>query len=441
MIRKVILLLGVLHLILLTPVITNAQVIHEVQNGDSLYKISRQYNKNLDEIAKLNGLSKENRLVIGQSLLLPGSTYIVQPGDNLWKIAHRHAMKKEAVMAHNQLKNEVIIPGQKLQILRSAKTTIWTGKYFTPKDKKYNEWILNVNKNVLSSVFMFDYHPDYNGNLSQLQLNHANTIAWNKNIPPYATISNLSAEGFDPKLTHHLISNAEVRKRFIKNIHALLHNNEYKGVIIDFERVYPRDRSDFGEFMKELAENLHPSGMKIMIAVPPMQGDQSPSYSAGYNYKTIGKYVDTMFLMTYDWHWPGGPSGPIAPINKVRETLNYAVSVVPPSKLMLGIPMYAYDWTISGKKKKGTAYAQQRAVNLYISHQSQVHYDEKAASPWFRYVDEQGMQHEVWFEDPRSLLAKFRLVKEYRLAGLGCWHLGLVMPQTEELLTEEFNLR
>lgn len=262
-----------------------------------------------------------------------------------------------------------------------------------------------------------------------------------KNLPPYATITNLSEKGFDPDLIHHLMSSAKVRKRFINNIHSLLHNHDYKGVVIDFERIHPKDRNHLNQFIKEATQELHPSGMQVLIAVPPKEGDQNPSYAAGYDYKTFGKYVDKMFLMTYDWHWLGGLSGPIAPINRVRSTVNYAVSVVPKSKLMLGIPQYAYDWTISRNKRTDTAYSTLQAISLYISHKSEVHFDETAASPWFRYIDDQGALHEVWFEDPRSLLAKFRLVKEFGLAGMGCWHLGLTTPQTDKILLEEFNIR
>jgi spore germination protein len=117
------------------------------------------------------------------------------------------------------------------------------------------------------------------------------------------------------------------------------------------------------------------------------------------------------------------------------------VSVVPNSKLLLGIPQYAYDWTITGEKKAGKSYSTQHAIDLYIKHKSNVYYDTKAASPWFRYKDNDGILHEVWFEDPRSLLEKFRLVREYGLVGMGCWHLGITMPQTEEMLLEEFIIR
>nr|WP_295970788.1 glycosyl hydrolase family 18 protein [uncultured Bacillus sp.] len=439
--KKILLLLTTFTFVLFAPAFTRAQIIFEVKSGDSLDKISKQYKLDRDELAKLNGLAKNAQLVLGQALVIPGSNYFVRPGESIWEIAYRHAISEEQLMRNNQLASKVVIPGQKLSIPHSTQKKIWTGTYFVPKDKNTNAWILSNYSSTLSSIFVFEYKPNYEGNIIGLEENDAHKLAWKQNLPPYATLSNLSEKGFDPDLTHHLIKNMWQRKKFINNIYTLLHTNDYKGVVIDFEQVRPKDRSNLNKFIKELAEKLHPAGMEILMAVPPKQGDEIPSYSAAYDYRTLGKYLDKMFLMTYDWHWPGGPSGPIAPIDKVKETIQYAVHVVPRSKLMLGIPQYAYDWTISGEKKSGKAYSTQHAIDLYIGYQSQIQYDLNAAAPWFRYVDKQGTLHEVWFEDPRSLLKKFRLVKEYNLAGMGCWHLGLTMPQTEELVLEEFKVK
>ena len=422
------------------PFTTYAQVIHEVKSGDSLFKISNQYDMNVGKIAPLNGLNKESRLVLGQSIVLPGSTYIVQPGETLWKIAYRHAISTESLRKQNALKSHLIFPGQKLKIPHPAKMKIWTGTYFVPKDQKTNSSMLEFYKTTLSGLFVFDYKPDNDGNLVEVKENKANIIAWNNHLTPYATLTNVSEKGYDPNLLHHLLSNDSIRKNLIQSIYSLLDSHDYKGIVVDFEQVQPRDRTHLNQFMKELSARLHPVGMEVLIAVPPKEGDRIPEYYDGYDYSTLGKYVDKMFLMTYNWHWPGGPSGPIAPINKVRDTLNYAVSVVPKSKLLLGIPQYAYDWTITGEDKKGTSYSTQHAIDLYLKNESQVHYDLQAASPWFRYKDENGILHEVWFEDPRSLLTKFRLVKEYGIAGTGCWHLGITMPQTEEILLEEFQI-
>ena len=60
------------------PINTYAQVIHETRYGDNLSKISKDYNVNKDDLAKLNGLAKNAQLVLGQPILIPGSTYVVQ---------------------------------------------------------------------------------------------------------------------------------------------------------------------------------------------------------------------------------------------------------------------------------------------------------------------------------------------------------------------------
>ncbi|WP_026174225.1 glycosyl hydrolase family 18 protein [Effusibacillus pohliae] len=132
---------------------------------------------------------------------------------------------------------------------------------------------------------------------------------------------------------------------------------------------------------------------------------------------------------------------PIAPIDQVRATLDYAVKTVPKQKLFLGIAMYAYDWTyFPDGKTKGTAYSQNRAIQIATQHWAPVQYDGRSASPHFVYTDSSGHKHEVWFEDARSIIKKYRLVHEYGIRGMGGWKLGLSFPQAEEMLPRMFSI-
>ncbi|MEL7658324.1 MAG: glycoside hydrolase, partial [Bacillota bacterium] len=67
--------------------------------------------------------------------------------------------------------------------------------------------------------------------------------------------------------------------------------------------------------------------------------------------------------------------------------------------------------------------------------------DEVAQSPFYEYIDDQGRQHVVWFEDARSMKAKLDLVNEYDLAGIGFWTVMDPWPSGQEVLNELYTVR
>ena len=136
--------------------------------------------------------------------------------------------------------------------------------------------------------------------------------------------------------------------------------------------------------------------------------------------------------MTYEWGYTAGPPMAVAPLPNVRAVLDYAVTEIPPGKILLGVPNYGYDWPLPFVQ--GTTRAQsisnQRAIELAIEYGIAIQYDETAQSPFFHYTDSSGTVHEVWFEDARSLAAKLRLIAEYGFQGAGFWNLMRPFSQT-----------
>ena len=52
------------------------------------------------------------------------------------------------------------------------------------------------------------------------------------------------------------------------------------------------------------------------------------------------------------------------------------------------------------------------------------------------------MEHEVWFEDARSIEAKFKLIKGITVElGISYWHSGFDFPQNWYLLHEMFRVK
>lgn len=133
----------------------------------------------------------------------------------------------------------------------------------------------------------------------------------------------------------------------------------------------------------------------------------------------------------------------VAPLPNVRQVVEYALTEIPAEKIWLGVPNYGYDWPLPFErgKTKATSLSSQQAVALARRYGSDISYDETAQSPWFRYTGEDGVQHEVWFEDARSIQAKLALIPEYGLVGAGYWNLMRPFPQNWRVLSSLYRLR
>ena len=114
----------------------------------------------------------------------------------------------------------------------------------------------------------------------------------------------------------------------------------------------------------------------------------------------------------------------VAPIHQGRKVVEYAITEIPAAKIDLGIPNYGYDWPLPFERgiTKATTIGNVQAVRIAIEQGAEIMFDSLAESPYFNYTSD-GIAHEVWFEDVRSLQAKFNLIKEYGLRGCGYWQI------------------
>jgi spore germination protein len=191
------------------------------------------------------------------------------------------------------------------------------------------------------------------------------------------------------------------------------------------------------------AARANPLGYIVSAALAPKtSADQPGLLYGGHDYAGIGAVADLVMLMTYEWGYTYGPPMAVAPIDGVRRVLDYAVTEIPRSKILLGIPNYGYDWTLP--YVRGETVAENLSIPEATARAqrvgAEIQFDETAQAPFYEYTDEQGRQHIVWFEDARSMRAKLELVNEYDLAGVGFWTIMDPWPSGQELLRSLFTV-
>ena len=291
---------------------------------------------------------------------------------------------------------------------------------------------LRENLDVITTLvpWMWEVLPSGYMNLSfdARDVGQALRVAGENGLKSLALVHNIrqtqSGEvNFDVSLSHAVLANAQSRQNAVEDIYRVLREWDMSGVHIDFEMVLPSDRQNLNLFIKALSERLRPAGLAVTIAVPSKTyNDISSTWAGGFDYGTIGQYVDQMMLMTYDEHWRGGPPGPVASIGWVERVVRYAISTgVPPEKIVLGIPAYGYDWPASGR---GRSVTYRQAMELASAHGARIQWDDVAKVPYFKY----GAGRTVYFEDRSSVSHKIELVKKYGLAGISLWRLGQEDP-------------
>lgn len=415
---------------------------HIVKSGETLWKIAQQYGVPINAIIQANQLTNPNELVIGMRLTIPPITHIVQSGETLWQIANRFGTTVQAIMNENQIQNpNVIFAGVRLNIPK-RKPLIDVNAYTYQGEEAAAKSINKVGR-LLTYLSPFAYKITENGTLQPFPDQSAIAAAYSQKVVPIMSITNFTSTSLGSNLSHVILASSELSEKVLSNVLQIMDEKGYQGLNIDFENVLPADRELYNQFVQRAVNRLHPRGYFVSTAVAPKtSGAQAGLLYTAHDYAAHGRIADFVVLMTYEWGYRLGPPRAISPIDQMRRVVQYAASVMPTKKIFLGFQIYARDWVLPHVKgQSARTFGVQSAVNLAIKHGAAIQYDEKAQSPFFRYVDEQGQEHEVWFEDARSAQAKFDLVKEFNLGGISYWALGYAYPQNWALLDDNFTIR
>lgn len=421
--------------------------IHVVRSGDSLWGIAQAYSTTANKIATANEITDPNRLVIGQALVIPidGSFYWVQPGDSIYLISSKVNVPVDELIRINNITNpNMITVGTRLYIPPRYKPNKETSSYIDveiTRDDTKDE--INKVGDLLTYLNVFSYSVSRDGSLISVDDTAAVQAAKNNNIAPLLVLTNYEDGQFSQELATIILNDQNIQNKLFNNALQVMESKGYRGIDFDFEYLGAKNRVPYNTFIRRAVEFFRPKGYYVSSALAPkIRTNQVGTLYEGHDYASHGEVLDFIFIMTYEWGWSGGPPLPVAPINEVRKVMEYAITQIPRNKIMMGIPLYGYDWTLpyveGGQWAK--VISPQQAIDIARQRGARINYDYSAQSPYFNYYDDEGKQHIVWFEDARSIQAKFNLVKSLGIRGFYYWVLGPEFPQNWLLIEDNFNV-
>lgn len=363
------------------------------------------------------------------------------------KIAQVYGVAAESIIFDNQLPPPYSLTiGQSLLIVGAERTPlearnpVYIGGYAYPY---ISTWVLEQTLPYLTYLYIFSYGFDTDGNLIAPALDDSWMIsmAGDYGVAPVMTLTPLGPDGnFNNSLITAVVNDYAARENLRNQIMIQMEERGFEGMDIDFEYIPASDREAFVDFVAYMKEGVSALGYPVSVALAPkISATQTGLLYEGKDYPALGAIADYVLLMTYEWGYTYGPPMAVAPINKVREVVDYAITEIPPDKIHLGIPNYGYDWPlpfVRGTTKAetiGNVQAVQRAIEFGVP----IQFSESARSPFYFYENE-NIQHEVWFEDVRSMDATFELIKEYGLRGAGYWNLMRLFRANWLLLSDRF---
>lgn len=309
--------------------------------------------------------------------------------------------------------------------------------YYVPYDAKSLE-SLSAHLGDLDYVSPFWFQIDGQGNLSRMYAGKDDQDAVERlikgaGVKIVPTVKN-EPRGQD---LHAVLAEGAARSRAVGTIVDLVVARGYDGIHIDFEDIAADDRPNLTAFMADLYEALHQKDKLVTQAVAAKTEEKTTGWAGAYDYAALAQYNDLIVLMAYGYGT--AKPGSTAPISWVEGSVEYAVSQIPREKLILGVPFYGYHWNNTTGQLVGSLRFSE-SIALAQSHNAAIAYDQAAQGSHFTYW-EGGQQHEVWFEDRRSLDARLDFVAKYGLGGAAGWRLGHEDPQVWESFAARLGFR
>lgn len=323
-----------------------------------------------------------------------------------------------------------------------------------------------ANADIVREVMPFWYTLKYNGAKNVPVVTDLYAPA-NPSVPIAIPLTSMRNAGFTiiPTITDgtselvlaKLLANPASRTQVVTAITDLVIANNYDGIDLDFEgfafvdknTTWNSTKPSWIAFIKELSGVLKSKNKLLSVSTPYLYNptEAQKGYFV-YAWADIAPFIDRLRIMTYDFSV--SKPGPLGPLAWTEKTIKYAISVMPASKVYVGIPGYGRDWVtkvegtcpteVANVVKvgaKAATFVLRDASTLAQSYGAIPMYDETLGEVNFTYNKVYSGQtagglattctatRTAWYQDARSFTSRIAFVSKYRLGGVAQWTFGM----------------
>ena len=259
-------------------------------------------------------------------------------------------------------------------------------------------------------------------------------IAHHQQVVPMVT----EAAGF--REFAQILSSPARRTVLVRTLVKIAAHPGYAGLDIDFESfaydpghdtvLEDRVATLYSQLIAQTCRALHAIGRSCQVAVM-ARTSSDQTYAHGdiptwlYDYRALAAAADRIQVMAYDYHSPGGPAGPIAPLPWVKRVIAYAVGQGDPARFELGVPAYGYDWF--GRTSATALYAGEVGTLVGQVH-AKPRWNALAGEETFGY-ELHHHRHTVWVLNARADAERASLAAAAGFSGVAVWAAGYEQPQ------------
>jgi spore germination protein YaaH len=290
----------------------------------------------------------------------------------------------------------------------------------------------NYQWNLISDLSFFGYDVNYTDG------NATSTHGWSSDPVVPAAISNgvnvtLTATLFGDHAT--FFANNTAKQTLITNLINLVQARNANGVNIDFEGVPASEKTNFANFMADLCDQMHTAipGSEVSMAL------YAVDWNNVFDFTILVPKVDLFIIMGYDYYYSGSSTaGPVDPLysltsgydyNLTKSITYYLNKGVPNNKLILGLPYYGRQWSVSAFPLPATTTGNSTSKTYKVLRDNTSGYyntkiwNSTTQTPYYNFSTG-GSDYQCWGLDNTSLGKRLDLINNRNIAGMGIWALG-----------------